>query len=205
MIIYNLIFYSFALFAIISAFATVISTNPVHSVLSLIVCFFSGSGLFILLGAEFISMITIIIYVGAVAVLFLFVVMMVNINKIKNQLSFENYFFWVLILGIVFCGNLFVVFYKSTQISEFVSYIENIQSRITDVIDTKSLGLILYTEYFYCFQISGILLLASMIGAIMLTLKKNKSVKRQEINQQMMRNKNNGVRLLDIDYKKGIL
>ena len=183
MLIYSLSFYLFSSVAVLSALMVVSSKNPVHSVLFLILSFVNAAGLFVLLGAEFLAMILVVVYVGAVAVLFLFVVMMLDINFIKLRKGFLQYLPFGALLGIVLIVELgFLFFTKSYFENSLLTYYKFPQ--ITDTENTKLLGFELYTKYFYLFQIAGLILLVSMIGSITLTLRKNGKSKKQVVLNQ---------------------
>ena len=173
----------FAIVSIVSAFMVVTSKNPVHSVLFLILTFFNGAGLFVLMGAEFLAMILVVVYVGAVAVLFLFVVMMLDINFVKLREGFLQYLPFGALLGIVLVIELGILFLTDRS-SNIYNNQTPLQPIINEVENTKMIGQILYTEYFYLFQICGIILLVAMIGSITLTLRDKGGVKRQNINSQ---------------------
>ncbi len=196
MILYSLTFYLFSSVAVLSALMVISAKNPVHSVLFLILSFVNASGLFVLLGAEFLAMILVVVYVGAVAVLFLFVVMMLDINYIKLREGFLQYLPFGALLGIVLVIELGILFL--TDISSNINSSKMpLEPRIYDIENTKMIGEILYTKYFYLFQICGIILLVAMIGSITLTLRDKGGVKRQNINNQ------NSVNALNaIDKKK---
>jgi len=183
MILYSLTFYLFSSVAVLSALMVISAKNPVHSVLFLILSFVNASGLFVLLGAEFLAMILVVVYVGAVAVLFLFVVMMLDINYIKLREGFLQYLPFGALLGIVLVIELGILFL--TDISSNINSSKMpLEPRIYDIENTKMIGQILYTEYFYLFQICGIILLVAMIGSITLTLRDKGGVKRQNIDNQ---------------------
>tara|TARA_Y100001949_G_C15911766_1_gene297143 strand:- start:92 stop:706 length:615 start_codon:yes stop_codon:yes gene_type:complete len=183
MILYSLTFYLFSSVAVLSALMVISAKNPVHSVLFLILSFVNASGLFVLLGAEFLAMILVVVYVGAVAVLFLFVVMMLDINYIKLREGFLQYLPFGALLGIVLVIELGILFL--TDISSNINSSKMpLEPRIYDIENTKMIGEILYTEYFYLFQICGIILLVAMIGSITLTLRDKGGVKRQNIDNQ---------------------
>ena len=183
MILYSLTFYLFSSVAVLSALMVISAKNPVHSVLFLILSFVNASGLFVLLGAEFLAMILVVVYVGAVAVLFLFVVMMLDINYIKLREGFLQYLPFGALLGIVLVIELGILY-----LTDISSNINNsrllLEPRVYDTENTKMIGEILYTEYFYLFQICGIILLVAMIGSITLTLRDKGGVKRQNIDNQ---------------------
>ena len=185
MILPALFFYLFAAILVASAVMVIVSRNPVHSVLFLILAFVNASGLFVLLGAEFLAMILVVVYVGAVAVLFLFVIMMLDVDFSELREGFLQYMPIGLVIGGIFLFELLLT----------VSYwvinpgtAKTITSAIpTNVTNTEALGLVLYTKYIHYFQLSGMILLVAMIGAIVLTLRHKASVKRQDINVQNAR------------------
>ena len=199
-------FYIFSSIAIISAIMVTVSRNTVHSVFFLILDFISISCLFIMIGAEFLGMIMLIVYVGAVAVLFLFVVMMLNVAQQKNQwfLSAESsgHIPVGLIISTIIFFELIIVIggwqYKPELFdSAKISATETISN-------THSLGQILYTDYIYVFQISGMILLVAMIGAIVLTFRQREGVKRQDYIKQISRERSDGVKVLDVQSNKGV-
>ena len=178
------LFYIFSTVTILSSFFVVFSSNPVHSVLFLIFSFFNVAIIFLLSDAEFIAMTLIIVYVGAVAVLFLFVVMMLDINFIKLREGFLQYLPFGALLGVVLFTELIMLFL--TEIfseKKLVSFSD--KPIFTEIENTKYLGSVLYTDYFYLFQLSGIILLLAMIGSIVLTLRQRKGVKKQLIFNQV--------------------
>jgi len=187
MILYSFSFYIFSSVTILSSLMVISSKNPVHSVLFLILSFVNTSALFILLGAEFLAMILIVVYVGAVAVLFLFVVMMLDINFIKLKEGFLQYLPVALILGAVLLIELIIIFLsKNLMPISKVKYLES--PTFSTVGNTRELGNILYTNYFYLFQICGLILLVAMIGSIVLTLRTRDGVKKQKIFNQINTN-----------------
>ena len=183
MIIYTLSFYLFSSVAVLSALMVISAKNPVHSVLFLILSFVNAAGLSVLLGAEFLAMILVVVYVGAVAVLFLFVVMMLDINFIKLREGFLQYLPFGALLGLVLIVELGIVFltksFSSMNLIEYSKFPE-----ITSIENTKLLGSVLYTEYFFLFQLSGLILLVAMIGSITLTLRQRVKSKKQIISNQ---------------------
>ena len=184
MTLYDISFYFFSIVAILSALIVVSSKNPVHSVLFLILSFVNASAIFILLGAEFIAMILVVVYVGAVAVLFLFVVMMLDINFIKLREGFMQYLPIGSLLGLVLLAELIMIFLSKKFTSPvLVNYSMN--PIVSKIGNTKDIGTVLYTEYFYLFQIAGLILLVAMIGSIVLTLRQRKGVKKQLIFNQV--------------------
>ncbi len=206
MIAHSIFFYTFSLIAIFSAIMVVASKNTVHSVFFLILDFISISCLFIMIGAEFLGMIMLIVYVGAVAVLFLFVVMMLNVAQQKNQwfvsTSDNTHIPIGLLISVVIFFELVIVVggwkYKPDLLS---SVSVEINQNITN---THSIGNILYTDYIHLFQLSGMILLVAMIGAIVLTYRKRSGIKRQSYLSQISREKSEGVSLVDVKSNQGV-
>lgn len=187
MIVSALFFYLFACVLIASAVMVIVSRNPVHSVLFLILAFVNASGLFILLGAEFLAMILIVIYVGAVAVLFLFVIMMLDVDFAELRAGFLEYLPLGLLIGAIFLAELLLVaggWIINPTISKSIT--APIPSTISN---TEALGMVLYTQYIHYFQLAAMVLLVAMIGAIVLTLRHKTNVKRQNISVQNARGK----------------
>ena len=203
MYLYSITFYVFSFVAVLSALMVISARNPVHSVLFLILSFVNASGLFVLLGAEFLAMILVVVYVGAVAVLFLFVVMMLDINFIKLREGFLQYLPFGALLGIVLITELGILFltksFSETSLTKFVE-----SPVMNDVENTKLIGQVLYTDYFYLFQISGLILLVAMVGSITLTLRDRGQVKRQNISQQNYQNANNSIEKKKVKLGEGI-
>ena len=203
MYLYSVTFYIFSLVAVLSALMVISARNPVHSVLFLILSFVNASGLFVLLGAEFLAMILVIVYVGAVAVLFLFVVMMLDINFVKLREGFLQYLPFGALLGIVLIIELGILFltrsFSENSLSKFVE-----SPMINEIENTKMIGQVLYTDYFYLFQISGLILLVAMVGSITLTLRDRGQVKRQNISQQNYLNANDSIEKKNIKLGEGI-
>ena len=199
-------FYIFSSIAIISAIMVTVSKNTVHSVFFLILDFISISCLFIMIGAEFLGMIMLIVYVGAVAVLFLFVVMMLNVAQQKNQwfLSEESsgHIPVGLIISTIIFFELIIVIGGWKYKPELFDKIKISSAEI--VSNTHSLGQILYTDYIHVFQISGMILLVAMIGAIVLTFRQREGVKRQDYIKQISRERSEGVQVLDVQSNKGV-
>jgi NADH-quinone oxidoreductase subunit J len=199
-------FYIFSSIAIISAIMVTVSKNTVHSVFFLILDFISISCLFIMIGAEFLGMIMLIVYVGAVAVLFLFVVMMLNVAQQKNQwfLSEESsgHIPVGLIISTIIFFELIIVIGGWKYKPELFDKIKT--SSPETVSNTHSLGQILYTDYIHVFQISGMILLVAMIGAIVLTFRQREGVKRQDYIKQISRERSEGVQVLDVQSNKGV-
>ncbi len=206
MIVHALIFYIFSLIAIVSAIMVTVSRNTVHSVFFLILDFISISCLFIMIGAEFLGMIMLIVYVGAVAILFLFVVMMLNVAQQKNEWfnasRSSSHIPVGLLVSIIIFFELIIVIggwkYKS-DLSDSISL-----KISTDITNTQSLGNVIYTDYIHLFQLSGIILLVAMIGAIVLTFRRRSDIKRQSYFKQISREKNDGVELVEVESNKGV-
>jgi NADH-quinone oxidoreductase subunit J len=185
MILPALFFYLFAAVCVASAVMVIVSRNPVHSVLYLILAFVNASGLFVLMGAEFLGMVLIFVYVGAVATLFLFVIMMLDVDFTELREGFLEYLPIGLVIGGIFFFELFLVvgFWVMNP-----SVAKSITAAIpANVSNTEALGLVIYTKYIHYFQIAGMVLLVAMVGAIVLTLRHKANVKRQDINVQNAR------------------
>ncbi len=206
MIAHTIFFYTFSLIAIISAIMVIASKNTVHSVFFLILDFISISCLFIMIGAEFLGMIMLIVYVGAVAVLFLFVVMMLNVAHQKNQWfgasSGYTHMPIGLIIGLIILFEILIVVggwkYKPDLLPiAALSINQNISN-------THLIGNVLYTDYIHLFQLSGMILLVAMIGAIVLTFQKRSGIKRQSYIKQISREKAEGVTLMDVKSNQGV-
>ena len=206
MIAHAIFFYVFSIIAIVSAIMVTASKNTVHSVFFLILDFISISCLFIMIGAEFLGMIMLIVYVGAVAVLFLFVVMMLNVAQQKNQWFISEDSSRHIPIGLIISTLIFVELiiviggwkYKPDLFNSIDLKTSN------DISNTHSLGQILYTDYIYVFQISGMILLIAMIGAIVLTFRQREGVKKQSYIKQISRERSEGVEVLEVTSKKGI-
>lgn len=187
MIIQGLAFYVFAITAIASGVMVISARNPVHSVLFLILTFFNAAGLFILIGAEFLAMILVVVYVGAVAVLFLFVVMMLDINFSAMREGFINYLPIGALIGIILLVELVFIFGSWVVSPDAASIAFAPTPPVDRVTNTRALGRLIYTDYVYLFQASGLVLLVAMIGAITLTLRKRPGMRRQRIAEQVAR------------------
>jgi len=206
MIAHSIFFYFFSIIAIISAIMVTASKNTVHSVFFLILDFISISCLFIMIGAEFLGMIMLIVYVGAVAVLFLFVVMMLNVAQQKNQWflsksSSGHIPVGLIISSIIFFELIIVVGgwkYKPDLLNPTNIPLDN------NISNTHSLGQVLYTDYIHIFQISGMILLIAMIGAIVLTYRQREGVKKQSYVKQISRERSEGVKVLEVASNKGV-
>jgi len=191
-------FYLFAITAIASAMLVITMKNPVHSVLFLILCFFNAAGLFVLTGAEFLAMILVVVYVGAVAVLFLFVVMMLDVDFTELRSGMLNYLPVGGVIGLILLVELVLLF--STWSLPADSHVQAADA----VQNTKALGLVLYTKYVYFFQTAGLILLVAMIGAIVLTLRHRKGIKRQDITTQVARTPAMSVEIKQVQSGQGL-
>lgn len=196
-------FYLFAVVACISGFMVVLSKNPVHSVLWLILTFLSSAGLFVLLGAEFVAMLLIIVYVGAVAVLFLFVVMMLDVDFAALREGMAKLLPIGLLIAVVLLVQLGFVFGAWHVNEAAMGLRQAVTPPVAEVDNTTALGVLLYTKYVLLFQLAGLVLLVAMIGAIVLTLRKRATVKRQNVLVQMYRDPKAAVHLVDIKPGQG--
>ena len=206
MLAHAIFFYIFSLIAIVSAIMVTVSKNTVHSVFFLILDFISISCLFIMIGAEFLGMIMLIIYVGAVAVLFLFVVMMLNVAQQKNQWFSANessrHIPVGLIISVIIFFELMIVVggwkYKPDLVTVMSLTVDK------EITNTHAIGYVLYTDYIHIFQLSGMILLVAMIGAIVLTFRQRSGVKRQSYFSQISRERSDGVELIDVPSNQGV-
>jgi NADH-quinone oxidoreductase subunit J len=206
MLAHAIFFYTFSFIAIVSAIMVTVSKNTVHSVFFLILDFISISCLFIMIGAEFLGMIMLIIYVGAVAVLFLFVVMMLNVAQQKNQWfsaekSSKHIPIGIIVSLLIFFELIIVIGgwkYKPDLVSAMSLTIDK------DITNTHSIGYVLYTDYIHVFQLSGMILLVAMIGAIVLTFRQRSGVKRQSYFSQISRERSDAVEMIDVESNKGV-
>jgi NADH-quinone oxidoreductase subunit J len=197
-------FYIFSAVLVASAIMVVFSKNPVHSVLFLILAFFNAAGLFILLGAEFVAMILVIVYVGAVAVLFLFVVMMLDINFAELRQGINSYLPFGIFLGVVlFVELVFLVFQGLVPMQSAQLLAASPAPMAAEVSNTRALGQLIYTHYLYVFQVSGLILLVAMIGAIVLTLRHRPGVQRQRIADQIGRKRSESMVIRQVSSGAG--
>ncbi len=202
MILQAIFFYIFAAACVASAVMVIASKNPVHSVLFLILAFVNAAGLFVLMGAEFLAMILIVVYVGAVAVLFLFVVMMLDVDFSELRDGFLNYLPIGSVIGAILLAELLVVV-GAWAINP------GIPTAITapiapDVSNTQALGLVLYTRYVYYFEAAGVILLVAMVGAIVLTLQHKPGVKRQNVAEQVARRRSTAIEVVKVKSGQGL-
>ena len=194
-------FYVLALIVLTGGLFTVVSRNPVHSVLWLITAFVGATGLFVLLGAEFIAMLLMIVYVGAVAVLFLFVVMMLDVDFAELKAGMAQYLPIGLLIGVVLLVELGMVF--GTWItSDGITPLA--QPVLSEIPNTEQLGMVIYTDYLLLFQLAGLVLLVAMIGAIVLTIRHRKDIKRQNVISQMHRDPKAAIKMVDVKPGQGL-
>jgi NADH-quinone oxidoreductase subunit J len=201
MILHALFFYLFAGVCVASGFMVIAAKNPVHSVLFLILAFVNASGLFVMLGAEFLAMILIVVYVGAVAVLFLFVVMMLDVDYAELRQGLLQYLPVGAMVGAIFLAELLLV------VGAWVigpALPQSISAIPTTITNTEALGRVLYTQYVYYFQAAGLVLLVAMIGAIVLTLRHKPNVKRQNISEQVARTRETSIDVVKVRSGQGL-
>ena len=197
-------FYTFAIILVISSIMVIIAKNPVHSVFFLILTFFNATGLFVLMGAEFLAMLLLIVYVGAVAVLFLFVVMMLNIDFNSLRTGMIKNAPLGLLIGTILLGEM---------IFSFIGMKYGVANKpgnelfivLGEEENTRALGNVLYTNYIYLFQCAGLILLVAMIGAIVLTHRKRDNVKQQDAVKQVLRNREDAIEVKEVEIGKGVL
>ncbi len=206
MIAHSIFFYTFSIIAIISAIMVTASKNTVHSVFFLILDFISISCLFIMIGAEFLGMIMLIVYVGAVAVLFLFVVMMLNVAQQKNQWFLSSQSSKHIPIGLIISV---IIFFELIIVVGGWKYKPDLMTSSNLIINesisnTHSIGNILYTEYIHVFQLSGMILLVAMIGAIILTFRERAGLKRQSYFKQISRERSDSINLVEVENNKGV-
>jgi NADH-quinone oxidoreductase subunit J len=198
-----LIFYMFAAVLVASGVMVISSRNPVHSVLFLILAFFNAAGLFLLLGAEFLAMLLVIVYVGAVAVLFLFVVMMLDINTAELKEGFLQYLPTGATVGLLLLVELVALFGSWGFAPDVEAIIQSQAPAADQITNTQALGMLIYTKYVFLFQASGLILLVAMVGSIMLTLRRREGVRRQKISDQVSRGTDT-VKLQKVTTGRGI-
>ncbi len=204
MIVQAICFYLFAAITVASGVMVIAARNPVHSVLFLILAFFNAAGLFVLAGAEFLALILVIVYVGAVAVLFLFVVMMLDINFVELRQGALQYLPVGALVGLVLLVELILVFGAWVAGPEVAQSIAAPLPLATNVTNTAALGQLLYTRYVYVFQASGMILLVAMVGAIVLTLRARTDVRTQDINVQVGRRRADTLEIVKVRPRQGV-
>ena len=206
MIAHSIFFYTFSFVAVFSSIMVIASRNTVHSVFFLILDFISISCLFIMIGAEFLGMMMLIVYVGAVAVLFLFIVMMLNVTQQKNQWFSSKGSSTHIPVGLLVSV---VIFFELIIVIGGWKYKPNVKNTLSleissETTNTHSIGSVLYTDYIHVFQLSGMILLVAMIGAIVLTFRQRSGLKRQSYFKQISRERSDSVKLTDVESKKGV-
>jgi NADH-quinone oxidoreductase subunit J len=204
MTLQEIAFYLMALVTVGGGFGVVSAKNPVHSVLWLILAFFSAAGLFVLMGAEFLAMLLVVVYVGAVAVLFLFVVMMLDVDFAQLRQGFARYMPLGLVIAAFLAAEMVLV--STTVATHGAARLSTgpMASGVTGVTNAESIGRVLYTDYIYFFQAAGLVLLVAMIGAIVLTLRHKPHVRRQVIMDQVLRSPRSGMRVVSLKPGEGI-
>lgn len=191
-------FYILAAIVTVSAVAVIAAKNPVHSVLWLITAFFTSAGLLVLIGAEFLAMLLVVVYVGAVAVLFLFVVMMLDVDFVELKQGTLGYWPFAALVGVAFAAEIALVTFARSIAGD------EINAKPGAATNAEAIGQVMYTEYLLLFQMSGIILLVAMIGAIVLTLRHKPHVKRQNIAKQTARTRKDAIRRIDVESGKGL-
>ncbi len=204
MILQALAFYLFAAVAVAAAVMVISARNPVHSVLFLILTFFNAAGLFVLMGAEFLAMILVVVYVGAVAVLFLFVVMMLDVDLVEMREGFLQYLPIGGLIGLILLAELILVFGAWVTSPEAGAVAAIPIAPPDQVSNVEAIGRVLYTKYIYLFQASGLILLVAMIGAIVLTLRQREGVRKQSISAQVSLKREQAVELKKVPSRSGV-
>jgi NADH-quinone oxidoreductase subunit J len=204
MIIQAICFWLFSFVLVGSSVMVVAARNPVHSVLFLILAFFNAAALFVLLGAEFLALILVIVYVGAVAVLFLFVVMMLDVNFVELRRGFMTYLPVGALIGLMLFLELFLAFAAWTVAPDVAKSIAAPAPAVGGLTNTEALGMLLYTRYVYAFQTAGMVLLVAMVGAIVLTLRAREGVRRQKIATQIGRRREATLAIVKVRPREGI-
>ncbi len=204
MILQGLTFYVFAAIAVAAGVMVVSARNPVHSVLFLILTFFTAAGLFVLIGAEFLAMVLVVVYVGAVAVLFMFVVMMLDINYVEMREGFLQYMPIGVLVGIILLVELLMILGTANVTPELMAGGAEPMPDVAQRQNTAAIGDVIYTKYIYLFQAAGMILLIAMIGAIVLTLRQRPGVRKQSIAKQLARTREEAVELKKVQPGQGI-
>jgi NADH-quinone oxidoreductase subunit J len=204
MTVFAFAFYMFAVITVLSGLMVTLSRNPVHSVLWLILAFLSTAGLFVLLGAEFVAMLLVIVYVGAVAVLFLFVVMMLDIDFAELKGELARYMPLGLLIGVVLLMQVAIGVGVWTVADGSQGLRQAVAPAPAEMENTRALGMLIYDRYFLPFQLAGLILLVAMIGAILLTLRHRRDIKRQNVLQQMWRDPAKAMELKDVKPGQGL-
>lgn len=195
MILYNILFYIFSFLMVVAACGVIFSRNGVHSVLFLIFAFFNAAALFVMLGAEFLAAALVIVYVGAIAVLFLFVIMMLNLETSSLKSVFNRHFKFIMSFGALLFFELLLILYMSDKVKPHAAA-SSTPIDHSQLTNTKQLGMVLYTNYLLAFELAGIILFVAMVSAIVLTHRKRKAVRKQVVSEQLQRNKKNSIKLV---------
>nr|WP_319389010.1 NADH-quinone oxidoreductase subunit J [uncultured Cohaesibacter sp.] len=204
MILQSVFFYLFSAVLLISALMVIGARNPVHSVLFLILAFFNAAALFVLLGAEFLAMLLVVVYVGAVAVLFLFIVMMLDVDFVEMRAGFLQYMPIGLVVGVVLLAELLVAFSGWAVSPDLAANLGEPLPDIAQVSNIEAIGLLLYTKYIFYFLTAALILFVAMVGAIVLTLHHRTDVKRQNIERQVARTVENSIEVVEVEPGNGI-
>jgi NADH-quinone oxidoreductase subunit J len=204
MILQSVFFYLFSAVLLISALMVIGARNPVHSVLFLILAFFNAAALFVLLGAEFLAMMLVVVYVGAVAVLFLFIVMMLDVDFVEMRAGFLQYMPIGLVVGVVLLAELLVAFGGWAVSPDLAANLGEPLPDIAQVSNIEAIGSLLYTKYIFYFQTAALILFVAMVGAIVLTLHHRTDVKRQKIERQVARTVENSIEIVEVEPGNGI-
>lgn len=204
MIVQALCFWLFSAILVASGIMVIAARNPVHSVLFLILAFFNAAALFVLMGAEFLALILVIVYVGAVAVLFLFVVMMLDVNFVELRQGFLQYLPIGFTIGVILAIELILVFGTWAVAPNVVASIAAPAPQAASATNTQALGALLYTRYVYAFQAAGMVLLVAMVGAIVLTLRAREGVRRQDIAAQVARRREETLEIVKVRPRQGV-
>ena len=199
----SVFFYLFSTIAVLSAIMVIIAKNPVHSVFFLILTFFNATGLFILMGAEFLAMLLLVVFVGAVAVLFLFVIMMLNIDFNSLRTGMIKNAPLGLLIGAILLGEI-IFSYVGMKYGVAGTPGNELFVILSEVENTRALGNVIYTDYIYLFQCAGLILLVAMVGAIVLTHRKRENVKKQDAVKQTLRNKSESIDVNEVEIGKGV-
>ena len=204
MILQSVFFYLFSAVLLVSALMVIGARNPVHSVLFLILAFFNAAALFVLLGAEFLAMLLVVVYVGAVAVLFLFIVMMLDVDFVELRAGFLTYMPMGLVVGVVLLAELLIALGGWALSPDLVAHLGEPMSDLAQTSNIEAIGALLYTKYVFYFQTAALILFVAMIGAIVLTLHHRRDVQRQNIERQVARNAENSIEIVKVEPGSGI-
>ncbi|WP_320142075.1 NADH-quinone oxidoreductase subunit J [uncultured Cohaesibacter sp.] len=204
MILQSVFFYLFSAVLLVSALMVIGARNPVHSVLFLILAFFNAAALFVLLGAEFLAMLLVVVYVGAVAVLFLFIVMMLDVDFVELRAGFLTYMPMGLVVGVVLLAELLIALGGWALSPDLVAHLGEPMPDLAQTSNIEAIGALLYTKYVFYFQTAALILFVAMIGAIVLTLHHRRDVQRQNIERQVARNAENSIEIVKVEPGSGI-